>query len=144
MFESFGKAVRVCVALAYEEAREMSSRRIGPSHLLLGVVLAAEGPLQRVFVEADLTADGMRSALAKSDSPGEDDLDGEALASIGIDLEAVRRHVEDRFGVGALDAPHSEPKRRSPGRPHRGGEQGAPGGPAQQRRGLDPRGPGHT
>jgi ATP-dependent Clp protease ATP-binding subunit ClpA len=33
---------------------------------------------------------------------GEPDLDAEALASIGIDLDAIRARVEDAFGPGAL------------------------------------------
>jgi hypothetical protein len=40
---------------------------------------------------------------------GGSDLDDEALSSLGIDLEEVRRRTEDAFGPGALDrsAPRS-------------------------------------
>lgn len=39
------------------------------------------------------------------------DLDAQALGSIGIDLDAVRRRVEETFGPGALDQTRHEPRR---------------------------------
>ncbi|MGH3620671.1 MAG: Clp protease N-terminal domain-containing protein, partial [Sciscionella sp.] len=46
-----------------------------------------------------------------------DQLDAAALRSIGIDLNAVRRSIEESFGPGALDSPperctHRGPRRR--------------------------------
>ncbi len=41
--------------------------------------------------------------------------DDTALRDLGIDLDAVRRRVEERFGPGALDVPRA-PRRRSGGR----------------------------
>ena len=37
--------------------------------------------------------------------PGFSDEDVEALHSIGIDVDEIRRRVEETFGPGALDAP---------------------------------------
>jgi hypothetical protein len=39
-------------------------------------------------------------------------LDAEALASIGIDLDEVRRCVDEAFGEGALDRTRARRRRR--------------------------------
>jgi hypothetical protein len=39
-------------------------------------------------------------------------LDPHALAAIGIDLDEVRRHVEESFGPGALDRTRAARRRR--------------------------------
>ena len=38
--------------------------------------------------------------------------DAEALGSLGIDLDAVRAHLEETFGPGALDRPVRRPRSR--------------------------------
>ncbi len=99
MFERFtGKARRV-VTLAQAMAHDRRAPYIRTEHLLLALyrvpdnlalrVLATHGVTQ-ADIEADVDRPGGRS-------------DAEALATLGIDLEEVRRQAEDAFGPGALD-----------------------------------------
>ncbi|GGF96034.1 Clp protease [Rhodococcoides trifolii] len=113
MFEKFAKSARVSVTCAQEEALDAGARSITPGYLLLGTVVAADGPLSELLDRTGLTAEAVRAEIGVSPPLGDQDAD--ALKSIGIDLEAVRASVEDRFGVGALDAPEPKPRRH-----HRG------------------------
>jgi ATP-dependent Clp protease ATP-binding subunit ClpA len=107
MFERFTTEARQTVVLAQDQARRLRHAHIGTEHLLLALaqqegtasatVLAAHGLTPQVIVDA-ITA-----------YVGPDDLDAEALSTLGIDLAAVRTTVEATFGPGALH-------RRSPGR----------------------------
>jgi ATP-dependent Clp protease ATP-binding subunit ClpA len=98
MFERFTKRARTVVVHAQEIARERRSPTIGPEHLLLGLFAVPDGLagtiLARLQVErADVEADLARGAP----------FDAEGLATLGIDLEEVRRQAEETFGPGALD-----------------------------------------
>lgn len=87
MFEGPTKDTREIVERARAEAQALGHDRIGTEHLVLGGASAA-----------GLDPEVLRAEIAR------DDLDGDALATIGIDLEAVRGRVESSFGVGALSA----------------------------------------
>jgi ATP-dependent Clp protease ATP-binding subunit ClpA len=87
MFEGFTKDAREIVERARAEALALGHDRIATEHLVLGGAGAA-----------GLDAAVLRAELAR------DDLDAGALATIGIDLGAVRERVESSFGAGALDA----------------------------------------
>jgi ATP-dependent Clp protease ATP-binding subunit ClpA len=108
MFERFTESAREAVAQAQEEARSLGHDYIGTEHLLLGAA-AAPGEAARVLTENGATPDALRTALRRE--LGGSGINGEALASIGIDLDEIRRRVEAAFGEGALE-------RR---RPRRGG-----------------------
>ncbi|WP_052682429.1 Clp protease N-terminal domain-containing protein, partial [Saccharothrix sp. ST-888] len=67
---------------------------------------------------AVLTAAGFdlvtaRGAVARLLGAPHPDVDSAALASIGVDLDAIREAVEASFGAGALDAVPVEAKRRA-------------------------------
>ncbi|MEU4598780.1 Clp protease N-terminal domain-containing protein [Nocardia sp. NPDC023988] len=112
MFEKFTKGAKVAVVLAQEEAKELGAQRIGPEHVLLGVLTNAEPPLRAVLDADGITAEGVRSTLAAraNETPlGADD--AEALRSIGVDLDAVRASVIENFGPQAWDQAEPEPKR---------------------------------
>src|ERR1700675_1313514 len=105
MFERFTRHARVAVVLAQEEARELSTREIGPQHLLLGVLQASGTDLSAVLSGYGLTAGVVRTRLSEA-SPATDELfgeDAEALRAIGIDLKAVRDSVARTFGADAFD-----------------------------------------
>jgi ATP-dependent Clp protease ATP-binding subunit ClpA len=113
MFERFTERARTVVVLAQEECRQRGEQAIGTEHLLLALfrapenlaVMVLEGfSVRRADVEADLTA---RRAVPDADGAA----DADALAALGIDLDEVRRRVEEAFGPGALDRGR-EPKRR--------------------------------
>jgi ATPases with chaperone activity, ATP-binding subunit len=101
MFERLTDKARRVVVGAQEQARERQADAIRTEHLLASlftvpdnlavVVLAGQGVSQ-----ADITSD--IDAL-----PGLGPSDAEALATLGIDLDEVRRQVEEAFGPGALD-----------------------------------------
>lgn len=113
MFERFTTAARAAVVAAQGEARELKAPRIGAVHVLLGVLVTeADSPLGRTCADAGLTADGVRSDLARS-AVGRPlgDEDAEALRSIGIDLDAVRDSIEANFGADALDANGEEERK---------------------------------
>jgi len=98
MFERFTKRARTVVVHAQEIARERRSSTIGSEHLLLGLFAVPDGLaatiLARLQVDrADVEADLGRGAP----------FDAEGLATLGIDLEEVRRQAEETFGPGALD-----------------------------------------
>ncbi|PRY09770.1 Clp protease N-terminal domain-containing protein [Kineococcus rhizosphaerae] len=108
MFERFTKPARAAVVRAQEEARALQHHRIGAEHVLLGV-LATPSVAQRVVGPVDL--DTLRD-LVRRHAAGE--RDAEALRSLGIDLDEVRRRAEESFGPGALDT--GRPRRRLFGR----------------------------
>jgi len=102
MFERFTKRARTVVVHAQEIARERRSPTIGSEHLLLGLFAVPDGLaatiLSRLQVDrADVEADLGRGAP----------FDAEGLATLGIDLEEVRRQAEETFGPGALDRTHA-------------------------------------
>ena len=101
MFERFTDSARGCVAGAQEEARDLGHRHIGTEHRLAALSRDERGIGGRVVRDFGLTSEGIRHDIIEIVGPGE--LDGDALASIGIDLDEVRRRVDETFGPGALD-----------------------------------------
>ncbi len=69
-FDKFTERARKVLRLAQEEAQRLHHNYIGTEHLLLGLVREDEG------------------------------VAGKVLISLGVDLEKVRKAVEDRFGRG--------------------------------------------
>jgi ATP-dependent Clp protease ATP-binding subunit ClpA len=98
MFERFTQRARTVVVEAQNESRRMDAPQIGTEHLLLALLADDEALGARILHGLGVDATSARrevTALAASDS--------EALAAIGIDLETVRRRVEETFGRGALE-----------------------------------------
>ncbi|WP_091608440.1 Clp protease N-terminal domain-containing protein [Arthrobacter koreensis] len=108
MFERFTQQARSSVVAAQEGARALQATQIFPAHVLLGAVASAEAsksPLAGILVEAGITSAALQpELLALGSATVLNEQDAEALQSIGIDLQAVRRAVEEQFGPGALDA----------------------------------------
>src|SRR6266545_4121839 len=96
-----------------------SWQEIGTEHVLLGL-LRGEGIAARALGDLGVAADAVEREVLAFVRPGPfGAADAEALGTIGIDLEEVRRRLEASFGPGAL--------RWRPGR--RGGRRGPlPGG----------------
>ncbi|GAA1172933.1 ATP-dependent Clp protease ATP-binding subunit ClpA [Kitasatospora gansuensis] len=109
MFERFTAAARQVVVQAQAEARELRHDRIGAEHLLLAVLADPSDPAAALLVAKGLDHAAARAELARRPDPGSD---AEALASIGVDLDAVRAAVEAEFGEGALSGAREEPRRR--------------------------------
>ncbi|TYP87525.1 Clp protease N-terminal domain-containing protein [Blastococcus xanthinilyticus] len=102
MFERFTPEARAVVVGAQQEARTLHSPRIGTEHLLLAL-LRRSTPSAVVLARHGLAADEVAADVVRL--TGSDDLDADALTSVGIDLDAVRSSVEAAFGPGALDGP---------------------------------------
>lgn len=124
MFERFTHAARDVVVRAQEEARDLQQSPIGTQHLLLALLADATGPVAAVpaLAAKGVDARSVRAEVIRLVGPGTaaseplpdtDAEDAAALKAIGIDLEAVRRAIEQNFGPGALRLPHTTtPKRR--------------------------------
>jgi ATP-dependent Clp protease ATP-binding subunit ClpA len=98
MFERFTAQARGVVVGAHDEARALHHDAVRDEHLLIALAAAEDGPACAALRAEGLSPDTLRDAVR--DRPA---LDADALASIGIDLEAVRSSVESAFGPGALD-----------------------------------------
>jgi ATP-dependent Clp protease ATP-binding subunit ClpA len=102
MFERFTNDAREAVVLAQQEAAALRHGWIGTEHVLLGV-LRADGDGARLLAGFGVDdAAGVRDDVVRIVGRGEDDIDRDALATLGIDLDEVRERVERAFGPGAL------------------------------------------
>ncbi|MCW0214986.1 MAG: ATPase [Pseudonocardia sp.] len=101
MFEKFTESARRAVVLAQQDARERRQGDIRTENVLIalydtpsspGALLLRGAGVTRAEVDADIVR------MRRGDGP-----DPEALATLGIDLDEVRRQAEEAFGPGALD-----------------------------------------
>jgi ATP-dependent Clp protease ATP-binding subunit ClpA len=99
MFERFTRDARDTVVRAQEVGRTMASRSIDTRHLLVALA-EANGPakwaLRTNSVDTAMLARQIRADLRDAG------LDRDALASLGIDLDAVSERADAVFGQGAL------------------------------------------
>jgi hypothetical protein len=125
MFERFTDEARAVVALASEHARRLGHRYIGGEHLLLAAVTAGQ-PASAVLAAHGVTPELVEEEIVRRVGLGAGaglfgGLDKDALATIGIDLDAVRARIEASFGPQALaraaQAAHRDPRRRPGPRP---------------------------
>jgi ATP-dependent Clp protease ATP-binding subunit ClpA len=106
MFDRFRSEARRVVDLAEEEARALGHSWIGTEHLLLGLLVEGEGTANDVLRSVGLTQEILRHEVEAELGPSPEGgswIDPQALATIGIDLDDVRRRVEQVFGPGALE-----------------------------------------
>jgi ATP-dependent Clp protease ATP-binding subunit ClpA len=119
MFERFTRGARDVIVRAQVEARYLGDGQIGTEHLLLGV-LASTGAAASALEESGLDLSVVRATVPviarKTSFTGEPDPD--ALATIGIDIDEIRRSVEEAFGPGALESTKAA-KARAGRRPRR-------------------------
>lgn len=112
MFERFTDEARRVVVLAQEEARSFDHPWIGSEHLLLAGSLG-DTPAARALREVGLTADRLRAALREMLS-GDAVSDEAALREVGVDLEQVRRRMDEAFGPGWAEQRPGGVSRRTP------------------------------
>ena len=106
MFERFTTEARNVVAGSQDEARALRNPHIGPDHLLLAM-LSHDSIGGGLVQSRGMDAVTVRDRLREGDGP-DSRLDPDALATLGIDLDAVRQAAEAQFGPGAL-APNARP-----------------------------------
>jgi ATP-dependent Clp protease ATP-binding subunit ClpA len=107
MLERFTEQARAAVVtVAQRQARQVPSSRDGGTpavtvaHLLLALADEETGPAAELLHAHGVTAAAVRERMRAEQKSA---LDGEALATLGIDLAAVREAAEASFGPGALE-----------------------------------------
>ncbi len=106
MFERFTGDARTAVVQAQAHARRLGHRYIGCEHLLLAAASTGE-PASAALREHGVTPQAVEAEIVRLVGFGQaaglfSALDREALASIGIDLDAVRARIEAAFGPDAF------------------------------------------
>jgi hypothetical protein len=106
MLERFTDDARTVLVHAQRHARRLGHRYIGCEHLLLALV-GVDQPASAVLRERGLTPGRVEEEIVRRAGTGAGaglfaDLDRAALASIGIDLDAVRARIDASFGPDAL------------------------------------------
>jgi hypothetical protein len=107
MMERFTDDARLVVGHASQHARRLGHRYVGPEHLLLAAASAAP-PAGEILRTAGVTPDLVEEEMVRIMGLGAGaslfgGLDADALATIGIDLDAVRARIEASFGEQALE-----------------------------------------
>lgn len=110
MFERFTRSARAAVVWAEESGRRTGAHHIGSGDVLLGAVDAEQSVAARALARLGIDPGSLAECVHSLDAGG-DTLDAEALAGIGIDLDAVRSQVEATFGARALDPDAARPRR---------------------------------
>jgi ATP-dependent Clp protease ATP-binding subunit ClpA len=86
-----------------EEARRRHHDFVGTEHLLLVLLRQPQSRATRVLEQLGVGAQVAEEALEPCLTAGTPKIDPTALATIGIDFEAVRERLEETFGTGALE-----------------------------------------
>jgi ATP-dependent Clp protease ATP-binding subunit ClpA len=102
MFERFTDDARRVVTGAQAHAAALGHGWIGTEHLLLAMLDDEDGRPARLLAPWGVRGDQVRAEVQRIVGRGEPGLDPDALATLGIDLDAVRERVEGTFGPGAL------------------------------------------
>jgi ATP-dependent Clp protease ATP-binding subunit ClpA len=118
MFERFTDKARAAVFQARATAAGRGDRMIRPAYLLYALA-AGDGVAARALAGLGVEAAGIERQLDRAAPLGNplageaDSADAEALAAIGVDLDEIRRKVEEGFGPGALGRMPSPARRRA-------------------------------
>jgi ATP-dependent Clp protease ATP-binding subunit ClpA len=99
MFERFTPESRAIVTGAAQRAKSLGHNHLGGEHLLMEIA-ASETPAGSALRDSGVTAARIAETI-HAHAPFAD-LDREALAAVGIDLDRVRAAVEEMFGTEAL------------------------------------------
>ena len=102
MFERFTTSARQVVVGAQEQARVRKDNQIRTEHLLLALYAVPDSLAVTILDALGADRETVQRMVDERRSGGPVS-DAEALATLGIDLEEVRRQVELAFGPGALE-----------------------------------------
>jgi ATP-dependent Clp protease ATP-binding subunit ClpA len=104
MLERFTDKARRAVVLAREKASEHGDDRIGLLHVLYALV-TGDGVASKALAALGVDAAAVDRELGPARRPGTQTggTDAEALKTIGIDLDEIKRKIEETFGEGALE-----------------------------------------
>ena len=88
------------------EARSLGHDAVGTEHVLLAMLRDQRGDTSRLLRRVDVSPIAVEETLALQPEVGAR-IDREALASLGIDLDAIRDRLESSFGADALEQAHA-------------------------------------
>ena len=103
MFERFTGKARQAVVAAQEEARTRGADEIRTEHLLAALYSVPDNLALTVLEAFSVDKEAVLREVDRLGPGGRPPIDAEALSTLGIDLDEVRRQVEEAFGPGALD-----------------------------------------
>lgn len=107
MFERFTDNARRVVFEARSLAVARGDAAIGPLHLLSALTTlpsTGDSVAARVLASNDVDKEAVARLLGPAPGTASGtEVDAAALATIGIDLDEIKRKVEESFGPGALD-----------------------------------------
>ena len=109
MFERFTDRAKRVIVVAQDEALALGHDFIGTEHLLLGLT-RTDGIPKELLDERDVTSDKVRDEAVRLlteaglHRPGDRSAE-EALASLGIDVDEIRRRADESFGPGKFKFP---------------------------------------
>lgn len=103
MFEKFTVYAKRAVMVSEEETMTLGLEHIGTEHMLLGLIGVPQGLAGQILSEHGVTLARAREQLRHG--TGDSSKATEALASIGIDIDEVRRRMDDTFGPGRFRYP---------------------------------------
>src|SRR4051794_9479754 len=102
MFERFTQEARAVALGAQRHAAALDHGWIGTEHVLLALLDDPDSRPARALAPWGVRGDTVRADVERIVGRGEPGLDADALATLGIDLDAVRERAERTFGPGAL------------------------------------------
>jgi ATP-dependent Clp protease ATP-binding subunit ClpA len=113
MTRNFTEGANAIVVQAYEHAIRLGHPYLGGEHLLLALI--ASQPAGDVLREHGVTPERVEAEIVRVSGGGLfGDLDRDALATVGVDIDAVRATTEASFGEEALtraaQAVHRKPR----------------------------------
>jgi ATP-dependent Clp protease ATP-binding subunit ClpA len=88
---------------AAPDARRLGCSYIGTEHLLLGLLRRDPGRATDLLRRLDVDPASVLDALGCRLQAGRPAIDAAALATLGIDYDAVVSRLEETFGAGALE-----------------------------------------
>jgi ATP-dependent Clp protease ATP-binding subunit ClpA len=114
MTRTFAEDANAIVVQAYEHATRLGHPYLGGEHLLLALTAAGQ-PAGAVLREHGVTPGRVEAEIVRLSGGGLfADLDRDALAAVGVDIDAVRSTTEASFGQEALTraawAVHRKPR----------------------------------
>jgi hypothetical protein len=118
MFERFTDKARGVVVAARTKALERGDDEIRAAHMLYGLAVS-DGVAARALTALGVDAAAVERELGRAGTAGgapgggalaDEGDDAEALAAIGIDLDEIKRRIEEGFGPGALGRVPLTPK----------------------------------
>src|SRR5260370_5859967 len=108
MFERFTEPANQVMCLACEEADRLRHDYVGPEHVLAGLTRQEDSRAAAILREAGLDPEAVRAGLdrlvAQQILPPAWRNKTDLLHSLGIDLPAVQRTIEESFGTQAVCA----------------------------------------